>query len=302
MIKKNVIAKVAFVMVFAAAAAAVAQAQTGPGARPTQSDGQPPIEASPPSPAAPSREAGAKPAPVLPDRYVINPLDTLSVTVVGEPDLTNKYKVDIDGGITLPYVGRQSAAGLTISDLQTKIASLLKQGYLQNPQVLIDVDQFKSRAVYVTGKVRIPGKVTINGPSITLMDALALAGSTLADASTLITVQHQKGGELVTVHRKDLELGKAGFDVILEDGDVVNVPGAEQFYISGMVRNSGTYVLEAGMTFAQAIAVAGGLNDRGSDRRITVTRVVNGRTTEVKVDVDGKVQANDTIKIPARFF
>jgi protein involved in polysaccharide export with SLBB domain len=56
------------------------------------------------------------------------------------------------------------------------------------------------------------------------------------------------------------------------------------------------------MTFAQAIAVAGGLNDRGSDRRITVTRVVNGRTTDVKVDVDGKVQANDTIKIPTRFF
>ena len=69
-----------------------------------------------------------------------------------------------------------------------------------------------------------------------------------------------------------------------------------------MVRNSGTYVLEPGMTFAQAIAVAGGLNDRGSDRRITVTRVVNGRTTEVKVDLDGKVQANDTIKIPTRFF
>jgi polysaccharide biosynthesis/export protein len=296
MIKKNVIAKVAFVVVFAA----VAQAQTGPVARTTQSDAQPPIEPSRQSP--PSREATAKPAPVLPDRYVINPLDTLSVTVVGEPDLTNKYKVDTDGGITLPYVGRQSAAGLTISDLQTKIASLLKQGYLQNPQVLIDVDQFKSRAVYVTGRVRTPGKVTINGPSITLMDALALAGSTLADASTLITVQHQKGGELVTVQRKDLELGKAGFDVILEDGDVVNVPGAEQFYISGMVRNSGTYVLEAGMTFAQAIAVAGGLNDRGSDRRITVTRVVNGRTTEVKVDLDGKVQANDTIKIPARFF
>jgi polysaccharide biosynthesis/export protein len=297
--KKHVLAKVALVLVFAAAA----RAQTRAGGPTTQSDGQPQIEPSQQRPAPPSRDAaGAKPAPMQPDRYVVNPLDTLSVTVVGEPDLTNKYKVDIDGGITLPYVGRQSAAGLTISELQTKIASLLKEGYLQNPQVLIDVDQFKSRAVYVTGKVRTPGKVAINGPSITLMDALALAGSTLADASNLITVQHQKGGELVTVHRKDLELGKAGFDVILEDGDVVNVPGAEQFYISGMVRNSGTYVLEPGMTFAQAIAVAGGLNDRGSDRRITVTRVVNGRTTDVKVDVDGKVQANDTIKIPTRFF
>ena len=78
--------------------------------------------------------------------------------------------------------------------------------------------------------------------------------------------------------------------------------GAQQFYITGYVRNSGTYVLDPGMTFAQAIAVAGGLNERGSDRRITVTRVVNGRTVEVKVDLDDTVQPNDTIKIPIRFF
>src|SRR6266567_3000762 len=251
------------------------------------------------APAVPSVGANGE---WLPDRYVINPLDTLSVTVVGEPDLTNKYKVDMDGSITLPYIGRHAAAGLTITDLQTKIAGLLKDGYLQNPQVLIDVDQFKSRAVYVIGKVRTPGKVTIQGPSITLMEALALAGSTLSDANNLISVKHQKSGELVTVNRKDLELGKAGFDVMLEDGDVVNVPGAQQFYITGMVRNSGTYVLDPGMSFAQAIAVAGGLTERGSDRRIMVTRVVNGRTTDVRVDLDDKVQPNDTIKIPTRFF
>jgi polysaccharide export outer membrane protein len=238
----------------------------------------------------------------LSDRYVVNPLDTLSVTVVGEPDLTNKYKVDIDGSITLPYIGRQTAAGLSIADLQTKIGRLLKDGYLQNPQVLIDVDQFKTRAVYVMGKVRNPGKVAMNGPSITLMEALALAGSTLSDANNVISVKHLKGGELLSVNRKDLELGKTGFEVMLEDGDVVNVPGAQQFYITGMVRNSGTYVLDPGMTVAQAIAVAGGLTERGSDRRITVTRVVKGKTADVKVDLDDKVQPNDTIKIPTRFF
>jgi polysaccharide biosynthesis/export protein len=238
----------------------------------------------------------------LSDHYMVNPLDTLSVTVVGEPDLTNKYKVDIDGSITLPYIGRQTAAGLSIADLQTKIGRLLKDGYLQNPQVLIDVDQFKTRAVYVMGKVRHPGKVTMNGPSITLMEALALAGSTLSDANNVISVKHLKSGELLTVNRKDLELGKTGFDVMLEDGDVVNVPGAQQFYITGMVRNSGTFVLDPGMTFAQAIAVAGGLTERGSDRRITVTRVVKGKTVDVKVDLDDKVQPNDTIKIPTRFF
>jgi polysaccharide biosynthesis/export protein len=243
----------------------------------------------------------AQPA-ISPDRYVVGAQDTLSITVVGEPDLTNKYRVDTDGSITLPYIGRQPAAGFTIADLQTKITTLLKDGYLQNPQVLIDVDQYKSRSVYVTGNVRAPGKVPMNGPTITLIEALALAGSPSADASNQITVKHQRTGEVVSVNKKDLELGRAGYDIALEDGDVINVPAAQRFYISGMVRNTGYYVLDPGMTIEQAIALAGGLSERGSDRRITVNRLVAGKSADIKVELTDKVQPNDVIKVPSRFF
>jgi polysaccharide biosynthesis/export protein len=249
-------------------------------------------------PQTPDAAQGQLPA----ETYIVGRQDTLAVTVVGESDLTNKYRVDTDGTITMPYVGRIPAAGLTIVDLQAKITAALKDGYLHNPQVLIDVDQYKSRSVYVTGQVRSPGKVPMNGPTITLIEALALAGSPTTDASNQITVKHQKGGHLVTVNRKELELGKEGFDILLEDGDVVNVPQAQRFYISGMVRNAGYYVLDPGMTVEQAIALAGGLNERGSDRRIVATRVVNGKLTEVKLELSDKVQPNDVIKIPTRFF
>ncbi len=255
------------------------------------------------------KSEGAAQQPVMPpasavpqERYVIGAQDTLAITVVGEPDLTNKYRVDTDGSITLPYIGRLAAAGSTIADLQGKITKLLKDGYLQNPQVLIDVDQYKSRSIYVTGRVRSPGKVPMNGPTITLIEALALAGSPTPDASNQLTVKHQRSGEVVVVNRRDLELGKAGFDIALEDGDVVNVPDAQRFYISGYIRNSGFYVLDPGMTVEQAIALAGGLTDRGSDRRITVTRLVDNKVVELKVELADKVQANDVIKIPARFF
>ena len=69
-----------------------------------------------------------------------------------------------------------------------------------------------------------------------------------------------------------------------------------------MVRNGGYYVLDPGMTIQQAIALAGGLNERGSDRRITVTRLVNGKLVELKVDLADKVQPNDVINVPTRFF
>jgi len=77
---------------------------------------------------------------------------------------------------------------------------------------------------------------------------------------------------------------------------------AKRFYISGFVKNPGSYVLDTGTTVSQAIILAGGLSERGTDRRIRVGRVVNGRTVDLPVELDDKVQANDEIKIRARFF
>jgi polysaccharide biosynthesis/export protein len=306
----KVIVSFSLLVALAAAGHGRAQAsQTPKPAAPKTPQRQPAAQAPAPLPKGPDfvipKTEVPKPpqqAPISPDRYVVGAQDTLSITVVGEPELTNKYRVDSDGSITLPYIGRQPAAGFTIADLQTKIATLLKEGYLQNPQVLIDVDQYKSRSVYVTGNVRSPGKVPMNGPTIMLIEALALAGSPSADASNQITVKHQRTGEVVTVNKKDLELGRAGYDIALEDGDVINVPAAQRFYISGMVRNTGYYVLDPGMTIEQAIALAGGLSERGSDRRVTVTRMIDGRSNEVRIELSDKVQANDVIKIPSRFF
>jgi len=253
---------------------------------------------------APTTQPPAQPVP--PERYVIGPADTLSITVVGEPDLTNKYRVDTDGTITLPYVGRQAAAGMTVIDLQSKITALLKDGYLQNPQVLIDVDVYKARSVLVVGEVRSPGKVQLTGLTMSLLEALALAGSpTSAAANEVIVVHTPKPAEPskeIVVNRRDLELGRAGLDVTLQDGDLINVPTAKRFWVSGQVKNPGNYVLDPGTTVAQALILAGGLTERGSDRRLTFIRTVNGKSIEVAAKMDDKVQPNDEIKVGSRLF
>jgi polysaccharide export outer membrane protein len=143
--------------------------------------------------------------------------------------------------------------------------------------------------------------------SMTLLQALAMAGSPTSNASNEVIVSRQGSApagqpEIIRINRRDLELGKAGFDLMLQDGDIINVPQAQRFYISGYVRNPGYYVLDSGMTVQQAIALAGGLADRGSDRRITATRLVNGKTADVAVHLEDTVGANDTINVPQRFF
>ena len=237
--------------------------------------------------------------------YVIGPQDSLSIIVTDEADLTNKYRVDTDGTITMPYLNRVPVAGLTLAEAQVKIAQMLQAGYLRNPQVRVEVDQFKSRRVFVSGEVRTPGYVTMAGTTMTLLEALALAGSPTQNASNDIKVVHpSKPGETpnepITINRKELELGRA--DITLQDGDIVNVPVAQRFYISGFVKNTGYYVLDSGTTVSQAIVLAGGLTDRGSDRRIKIGRLVKGKMVDVPAELTDKVLPNDEIKISSRIF
>jgi polysaccharide export outer membrane protein len=241
-----------------------------------------------------------------PRSYVIGSQDQLSIIVFDEPALTGKYKVEGDGYFTFPLLDRVQASGRTLSDLQVTLTAMLAEGYLKNPQVRVEIDQYKSQQVVVTGEVKAPGPITISDSAMTLLTAIAMAGSTTANASNeVIVVRRSEAGqqsEEIRINRRELELGQAGHDVVLRDGDIINVPKAQAFYISGYVRNPGSYVLDPGMTVQQAIALAGGLTERGSDRRLSASRLVKGKTTQVPLKLDDKVQPNDTIKISPKFF
>jgi polysaccharide export outer membrane protein len=239
--------------------------------------------------------------------YVIGPQDNLSIIVSDETELTGKYRVDTDGTISMPYLSRVPLAGLSLQEAQDKITAMLKAGYIRNPQVRIEVDQFKARSVLMTGEVRVQGKVTLPGSTMSLLEALALAGSATANASNEVLIMHppkpgEKAPEPIVVNRKDLELGKVGRDITLQDGDIVNIPVAKRFYISGFIKNPGSFVLDTGTTVGQAIILAGGLNDRGSDRRLSVIRVVSGKTVELSVKLEDTVLPNDEIKVKSRCF
>jgi polysaccharide biosynthesis/export protein len=272
-----------------------------------------PIPAQAPSATAPQPDfailrpdGGNAQKPPAIEAYVIGPQDNLSIIVTDESELTGKYRVDTDGTISMPYLKRVPVAGLSLAETQMKLTQLLQE-YIRNPQVRVEVDQFKARSVIVNGEVRSPGKLTLPGSTISLLEALILAGSPTTNAANEVIVIHPpKPGdppaEPITINRRDLELGRAGREVTLQDGDIVNVPQAKRFYISGFVRNPGNYVLDSGTTVSQAIVLAGGLNDRGSDRRVRVSRSVNGKVVELPIELEDKVQPNDEIKIRSRIF
>jgi polysaccharide export outer membrane protein len=259
-------------------------------------------------PAAPPAVDAAA-AQALPN-YQIGPQDELRITVYDADGLTGVYRVDDDGFITFPLLGRIPVAGTTLAATQEQIRLLLKNGYIRNPQVRVDVQEYKSQSVFVSGEVRAPAEIRMTG-GMTLLKALAQAGSPLSSASSELTIARQKkpgasaaGGEateVIRVNWRDLQTGRAN-DVALQDGDVIFIPKAQTFFIQGYVRNGGSYVLEPGTTVEQAIALAGGLTERGTNRGIKATRIVDGKTVEVSLSLSDKVQAGDVITIKQRLF
>ena len=266
------------------------------------------------APQAPPRPADTAPSQPQPN-YQIGAQDELRITVFDADTLTGVYRVDDDGLITFPLLGRVAVGGTTQGAVQEKIRTLLMNGYIRNPQVRVEVQEYKSQSVFVSGEVRAPAEIRMTG-GMTLLKALAQAGSPMSSASSELTIARQRkpapgaappaaGAEpatdVIRVNWRDLQTGKAS-DVALQDGDVIFVPKAQTFFIQGYVRNGGSYVLEPGTTVEQAIAIAGGLTDRGTNRGIKATRIVNGKSVEVSLNLSDHVQAGDVITIKQRLF
>lgn len=112
--------------------------------------------------------------------YRVDSGDRLRVTVFDQKDLTTTYSVDQAGYISFPLIGAVPARGRTLQELEGQIAAKLKQGYLRDPDVSIEVDRYRS--IFVMGEVGQPGQYTYV-PGMTIQNAIAVAGGYTARAN-----------------------------------------------------------------------------------------------------------------------
>ena len=87
-------------------------------------------------------------------------------------------------------------------------------------------------------------------------------------------------------------------DPMVAPGDKLYIPQAPVFYITGAVNGSGSYKVDKGMTVRKALARAGGLTQRGSDKKVKVFR--DGQ--EIKAKLDDPIRNGDSITVGERFF
>jgi len=257
----------------------------------------------------------AQPATAGPTDYRVGPQDVLTIAVFNEPDLSGPFTIDSDGTLTYPLLGRIKVEGETLREIQEQLTKLLGESYLVNPQVSVEIRDYRSQSVYVLGEVRSPGIIRLAG-NMTLIEVLIQAGSVTSAAGNELQIVRQKGErkiggpvlatdsvdvEVTYVDLRDIQSGRLS-QVVLRDGDTVFVPKAATFFVDGEVRSPGSYTWQRGLNVQQAIALAGGLTDRGSRGRLKVLRQVDGKRLEVDVTEGDLVQPADTLVVGRRFF
>lgn len=157
--------------------------------------------------------------------YVIGPLDSLSINVWKEPDLTATLPVRPDGKISMPLLDDVQAAGLTPTELAQSLTEKLKK-FVADPRVTVVVAAINSKRVYLVGEVSHPGPTSMT-PNMTVLQALSSAGLTQFANTKKIYVLRTANGrqEKMPVDYRKLVKGEdISHNYILQPGDTIVVP------------------------------------------------------------------------------
>jgi polysaccharide biosynthesis/export protein len=137
-------------------------------------------------------ELVAQPVAMETEPYALDSGDKLRVVVFGQEGLTASYSVDTSGRITMPLIGAVPARGLTPAGLQQAIAAKLRNGFVREPHVAVEVEVY--RPFFILGEVTLPGQYPYV-PNMTVETAVAIAGGYTPRAfKRRIEISHQVGG------------------------------------------------------------------------------------------------------------
>jgi polysaccharide biosynthesis/export protein len=240
--------------------------------------------------------------------YILGPGDVIRITVYQNQDLSLETRISEGGAFSYPLLGTVKLGGLSIAAAEKKIADGLRDGnFLKQPQVSILVVQVRGNQVSVLGMVSKPGRYPLEQANTKLSEMLAYAGGLVVGASSdFVVVMGSRNGkafrkeiDFPTIFMADTKVD----DVILENGDIIFVDRSPVIYFYGEVQRPGAMRLERDMTMMQALASAGGITARGTEKGIRVNRRdANGVVQVLTVGMQDKLQKDDVIYIRESLF
>jgi polysaccharide export outer membrane protein len=263
---------------------------------------------------------------IRPD-YVLGPNDQFIIRAPQADEINERpFRIDSEGFINLPTVGKVRAAGLTVQALEAELVAKLKE-FIREPQVMISMVQFRSEPVFFTGAFKSPGIYPLGGRR-TLVEMLSSVGGLLPNASRRIRVTRKAeygpiplpnaiqstDGKTSTVEISIESLTQnvnPDEDIVLKSYDIIDAERAERVYVSGEVAKVSAIELveRDSISITQALTEAGGFTQFAIRDHVRVLRPVMGTTRRAEIvidmkrvyegkDVDFPLLPNDVLYVP----
>ncbi|HZP33409.1 MAG TPA: polysaccharide biosynthesis/export family protein [Candidatus Acidoferrales bacterium] len=259
--------------------------------------------------------------------YTLSPDDEVIIQGIGMDEATNRpYRIDPDGNVSLPMLGRVKAAGLTLHDFELELDQAASK-YIRHPQVAASLAEYHGQPVSVVGAVNRPGTQQLEGKK-TLMQVMSMVGGFRNDAGNTISIARElKWGVLplpnTTIDPTGthsiaqisipelLQEKPSELNILIMPNDVISVPVSETIYILGDVRKPGGFLLgqRKTVTVTEAVALAQGLSSTSDARHSRIIRhsganmPAGGIPINLKQVLAGKAQdvlleGGDTLFVP----
>jgi protein involved in polysaccharide export with SLBB domain len=256
-------------------------------------------------------------------QYVVGPGDILQLAVPQVPSLDRQLAVRPDGMILLPMAGEMRASGLTLAQLEDQIVRRLADFNRGVTTVSVSVSEFKSKSIYVLGRVVTPGKYAYADP-INLFDLIREAGGFAEDAlRTRVKVVHRQGNEekieyanvessLNNGNLDGLPMVRAGDTIIVSKRNGTQEVGADGVQVIGEVRAPSIYALEDVTDMVGMLLLAGGPMETSKLDKVRLVRTdASGVTVSREYNIQAylergvasqnpECQAGDTIYVPRK--
>ena len=217
--------------------------------------------------------------------YRIGPLDVVEIySHVGDQVNTTTVTVNSRGKISYSFIDNLEVAGLTPSQMDRLLTQRLS-GFVRHPRIDVLVTKFKSKSVMVMGEVSslrlsnlgksASGRYYLKGKT-RVTDLLAQAGGYTEDAD-IKNIRITRGVKSYTINLYDIiERGDKDQDVVLDHGDVVDVPElgifGERVYVLGEVEDQGVYRLDNAQDLLAALALAGNYTSAAKEENTLIVR------------------------------
>ena len=251
-------------------------------------------------------EAAVEPANLPRSAYVIGAGDVLTVWAADlDEDGTRLHRVDGQGYLNAPMVGRLQVAGMRVDELERELNSRLKV-YIREPNVAVSIQEHRSQPVTIVGSVTRAGVYQLEGRK-TLLEVISLAEGLRPEAgfSAKITRQLEFGevplpqakldaSERYSVAEVDLEKLFAGAspeqNIVMQPNDVIAIPRAQMVYVVGAVQRAGGFALadQSQISAMQALALAGGLTATAAQSNARILRQSENESGRVEIAVNLK--------------